>query len=108
MIQPDLLSWTPPAPQSILGDRHGVTFDHKSDVKRLNKQAQAVWEAMADGRYYSLRELADKTGYPEASISARIRDFRKAEFGGRFETVETVPVHRGLFRYKLHPEKRAA
>jgi len=103
--QPDLLDWKPPAPQSILGDRQGETFDHKRDVRRLNAQAQRVWDVMADGRWYSLSEIAMKTNDPEASISARIRDFRKPEFGG-FD-VEQVYVRRGLHRYKLHPVKSA-
>ena len=95
-MQPDLFTYTPPV---ILGDRDGETFNHKRDVKRLNAQAQRVWNVMADGRWYSLREIAAKCGDPEASISARIRDFRKTEFGG-FK-VDQVYVRRGLYRYKL-------
>jgi len=98
-MQPDLLDWTPPPPQSILGDRAGETFNHKRDVKRLNAQAQRVWDAMSDGRWWSLRELADRCGDPEASISARLRDFRKPSFGG-FK-VEQVYIRRGLHRYRL-------
>lgn len=99
MTQPDLLAWVPPAPESIKGDRHGATFDHNRDVRRLNAQAKRVWDCISDGRYYSLREIAAKTGDPEASISARIRDFRRPEFG-RF-TVEHICVKKGLWRYRL-------
>lgn len=78
-MQPDLLSWTPPV---ILGDRDGQTFEPKRDRKRLNKQAQAVYNLMADRRWRTLAEISEKTGYPEASVSARLRDFRKSKFGG--------------------------
>ena len=99
MMQPDLLDWQPLSPQSILGDRAGETFNHKRDVRRLNAQAQRVWDAMSDGRWWSLSELAAKTSDPEASISARLRDFRKPCFGGH--TVEQVYIRRGLHRYRL-------
>ena len=95
-MQPDLFTYTPLV---ILGDRDGETFDHKRDVKRLNAQAQRVWNVMADGRWYSLREIAAKCGDPEASISARIRDLKKPQFGA-FK-VESICVKRGLWRYKL-------
>lgn len=95
-MQPDLFTYTPPV---ILGDRDGETFNHKRDVKRLNAQAQRVWNVMADGRWYSLREIAAKCGDPEASISARIRDLRKPTLGGF--RVDRTCVRKGLWRYKL-------
>jgi len=115
MMEPDLFSWTSPAPQSILGDRAGISFDKKLDRKRLNKQAIAVWEAMADGRWYSLEELQAKLRlifpdkhFPITSISARTRDFRKPCYGCSDETMESVRLDSGLWRYRLYPEKRAA
>lgn len=92
----DLFSWTPPA---ILGDRAGETFDAKHDRKRLNKQAQEVFDMMKDGRWYCLNHIAVATDNPEASVSARIRDFRKSKFGGY--TVERRRVEGGLFQYRL-------
>jgi uncharacterized membrane protein len=51
------------------------------------------------GDWWTLAELARATGYPEASISARLRDLRKPKFGGY--TVERQYVERGLFRYRV-------
>lgn len=45
-------------------------------------RTSAVLKAMTDGRWHTLAELRKKTGYPEASISAQLRDFRKPQFGG--------------------------
>jgi hypothetical protein len=109
MNQPDLLSWRPPAPQSILGDRGGVTFHRPRDGRRLNKQAQAVWNVMRDGNWYTLRQLSDLTGYPEASVSARYRDFSKPEFQDpklKWHT-EREHVSKGLWRYRLVIEGEA-
>ena len=106
MQQADLLDWKPPSPQTILGDRGGESFDHKRDVRRLNAQAQRIWDCMADGKWRSLSEIHDITGDREASISARLRDFRKSCFGCTRETMESVHVKNGLWRFRLHPEKR--
>lgn len=113
LAQPNLWDWTPPPPKEILGDRDGQSYVRKQDLKRLNEQAQAVWDAMSDLRWYSLEELKAKLErlhpekqFPITSISARQRDFRKSIFGGTHETVETVRVSKGLFRSRLHPEKR--
>lgn len=108
MIQPSLFDYKPPAPQSILGDRDGSTFDPKRDLKPLNKQAQAVWDAMVDGKWHTLAELSKATGYGECSVSARTRDFRKEEFGCVPETMESEILFGRTWHYRLHPEKRLA
>lgn len=96
MIQPSLFSWTPP---SILGDRFGSTFEPKRDRKRLNKQASAVFQFMQDHEWHSLRDISEATGAPEASASARLRDFRRSEFGGF--TVERRALSKGLWQYRM-------
>lgn len=63
------------------GDRDGKTFDPTLDRARLNGQADRVWNVMRDGGWYTLAEISKRTGDPEASISARIRDFKKERFG---------------------------
>ena len=107
MIQADIFSWQPPAPETIKGDRHGETFDRERDAKRLNAQAQRIWNCMVDGKWRSLAEIAAVTGDREASISARLRDFRKPCYGFSRETMESVYVSRGLWRYKLHIDGRS-
>lgn len=93
MIQPDLLSWVPPA---ILGQRDGETFDVARDGKRLNAQAADVFRLMQDGKWRTLADIADATGHPEASVSARLRDLRKVGY-----TVDREYVSRGLWRYRV-------
>lgn len=104
--QPSLLDWKPP--RSILGDRAGTTFSRDLDGKRLNKQAQDVWNVMQDGAWYTLRQLSELTGHPEASISARFRDFSKPEFQSRELNwhTEKERVSRGTWRYRLLIEGR--
>lgn len=98
MMQPDLLSWTPPA---ILGQRDGETFDAARDGKRLNAQAAHVYRLMKDGKWRTLAEIAAATGHPEASVSARLRDLRKPSLGGL--TVERRHVSKGLWEYRVAP-----
>lgn len=85
----------------IEGPRSGATFDAERDTIRLNQQAHDVWHEMKDGQWWTLRALASVLYYPEASISARIRDFRKARFGGH--TVERRHTHNGIWQYRLVP-----
>lgn len=113
MIQTNIFDWKPSAPESIKGDRGGLSFNRSLDGKRLNKQAQAVWEAMADSRWYSLEELQTKLHgmfpdrhFPITSISARTRDFRKSIYNCKHETLDSVRLDNGLWRYRLNPEKR--
>lgn len=83
------------------GHRGGTTYDDDEDYVRLNKQATDVWRVMFDRRWYTLSRLEVLTGHPQASISARIRDFRKERFGSH--TVERVRLEGGLFTYRLVP-----
>lgn len=79
--------------------RDGQTYDHGRDGLRLAAQHQRVLAYMSNGRWWTLRELAQATGDPEASISARLRDLRKPKFGSY--KVAREYVERGLFRYRL-------
>lgn len=68
----------------------GQTYEEKLDCPRLTKQLDRVreymlaifpaWRSLAEISY----DLQHKYGgkFPEASISARLRDLRKKEFGG--------------------------
>lgn len=77
----------------------GYTYIEKRDGARLGAQLQGVFDLMKDGRHRTLAEIAKATGYPEASISARLRNLRDERFGGH--TVNKVFIVRGLFRYQL-------
>lgn len=77
----------------------GESFDSDRDGDRLRAQLAKVFELMSDSQWRTLEEIETALGYPQASISARLRDFRKSKFGGH--TVERQYLVRGLWRYRL-------
>lgn len=95
MKKAPLLDWVPPVEPIFRGD----TIDLNRDVPRLNAQQWRVWGIMKDGDWHTLGEISQKTGDPEASVSARLRDFRRTEFGPFILDREFLT--RGLHRYRL-------
>lgn len=83
------------------GDRDGSTFDSVFDADRLNKQSRVVYAAVEDGNWRTLAQIAALTGAPEASVSARLRDFRKEKFGGITVERRRVENVRGLHEYRV-------
>jgi hypothetical protein len=81
------------------GHRGGTTYEADFDFTRLNTQAQNVFDLMSDGKLRSLADIAYETGYGEASVSARLRDFRKEKFGNH--EVKRYRDTSGLFLYQL-------
>lgn len=80
----------------------GATFAPEYDGRRLAAQSQAVFDLCRDGAWRTLAEIEAATGYPQASISARLRDFRKEQFGGhRVERRRRNEPERGHFEYRL-------
>lgn len=59
----------------------GSTFDSLLDGERLTKQLGTVRTLMMDQVWRTLPEISRLTRFPEASISARLRDLRKEKFG---------------------------
>lgn len=59
----------------------GETFDREIDGPAIGHQLERTLKLMKDGVWRSLPEIARLTGDPESSISARLRDLRKARFG---------------------------
>lgn len=94
--QLDLMSWTPPEPARF----GGSTFEIERDGKRLNAQCQRVFDAIKDGKWWTLAQLSAATGDPEPSVSARCRDLRKERFGGF--NIERRYIADGLWEYRLH------
>jgi hypothetical protein len=77
----------------------GKTFVPQRDGIRLTAQYDRVFDVMKDKEWRSLSDIAKITNDPEASISARLRDFRKEKFGAY--TVERRHVANGLYEYRL-------
>jgi hypothetical protein len=85
------------------GERGGYTFDELYDEMRLNEQMAGVFAVICDFNWWTLSQIADKTGYPESSISARLRDFRKPQFNRGVVTMQSRRVSdgSGLWKYRL-------
>lgn len=88
-----LLNWQPP--QSF----GGQTYNPSKDKRRLKVQYHRVFSLMSDGVWRSLEDIANLTGFPQASISARLRDMRKTANGRHL--VERKRLQQGLFQYRL-------
>lgn len=82
----------------------GSTFNQARDGERLAAQHERVKAFMSDGVFRTLAEIREATGFPEASISARLRDFRKERFGSH--GVDRRFVRRGLWAYRLVLNRR--
>lgn len=89
---------TQPPPALNLGAPGLETVE---DTERIRGQRSRVSGLMADGRWRTLREIADACRCSEAGASARLRDLRKEEFGGA--TVDRRLRVRGVFEYQVEP-----
>jgi len=78
----------------------GETFDAKIDGPRLKGQLELVRQFMLDGRWHDLEEIARSTGTSMLSVSARVRDLRKPQFGGYMLEVKRVGQS-GLWFYRV-------
>ena len=83
----------------------GETFDPALDEERLRRQLAEVWRFMSDGQWHTLAKIGAAINAPEASVSARLRDFRKKKFGGHTVLRERIPLGNGLHRYRLIPKQ---
>lgn len=59
----------------------GPSYVEGLDRDRLTGQLKTIRDYMLDGVWRSLPEIAEATGFPEASISADLRHLRKLRFG---------------------------
>jgi hypothetical protein len=82
---------------------NGADYDRSRDDARLTGQILRVWNCVSDGKWKTLRQIAQETGDPEASISAQLRHLRKPRFGGY--TVEREYIDNGLYKYRLIPKE---
>lgn len=63
----------------------GAVYDAELDYDRLKGQVKAIYDLMKDATWRTLEEIELATGYPQASISAQLRNLRKKHFG--YQTV---------------------
>lgn len=81
----------------------GGTYDPLLDLARLGKQLRDVYLVMRDGQWRTLYEIQAATGHHStAAVSARLRDFRKEQFGSHVvERRRRGATIRGVFEYRL-------
>ena len=77
----------------------GSDYDHLRDAARLHGQLGRIWEVIKNGCWHTLADLAQKTGDPEASISAQLRHLRKPRFG--CHTIEKRRCLNSRYEYRL-------
>lgn len=83
------------------GDRDGVTYERTFDLERLNAQMRRVYNVLRAGTWHTLADIAERTNDPEASVSARIRDLRKPEFGAFKVARRRMPGSNGQWQYRI-------
>ena len=87
----------------LLAARRAVRFDGPdvtpADTERLAGQLGRVHSLMRDGQWRTLEAIAQAVGGSEAGVSARLRDLRKARFGGH--QVERRRLTGGLWEYRV-------
>ena len=59
----------------------GRTIEHEHDHVRLTRLLDRVIDLMKDEKYRTIDEIKAVTGGSECSLTARLRDLRKAKFG---------------------------
>jgi hypothetical protein len=104
--EPDHLKTCDGRQGRVEADFDGDTYDRARDRDRLRAQLTRVHTVLRDRQWHTLAEIATKTGDPESSISARLRDLRKTKFGGY--TIARQYVERGLWAYRLEQEPQHA
>ena len=83
---------------------NGSDYVPERDDVRLGPQLERVYSVMKAGLPRTLRQRANATGDPEASISAQLRHLKKERFGSY--RVEKDHKGKGLYEYKLLPPEK--
>lgn len=76
-----------------------VLPDDEDTISRSARQRFAVLQAMRIERWWTLEQLARYVEAPIQSVSARVRDLRKAKYGGHVVTKRFV--RKGVWEYRL-------
>ena len=80
----------------------GSNYIRDLDKVRLAGQMKSIFYLMRDCEWRTLNEIAWITGFGEASISAQLRNLRKAKFGGHIVIKRRRGYkEKGLWEYSL-------
>ena len=83
----------------------GADYRAPRDQARLSTQLERVKDAMIDGQWRSLAQIAELAQAPQTSVSAQLRNLRKLEFGSWL--VDRRHIDRGLYEYRLRAQVQA-
>lgn len=87
-----------------VGEFGGDTYVPEFDRARLGRQLGLVYDLMVDRQWRTLAEIGEVVDEPEASVSARLRDLRKPDFGGfTVERRRRGNPADGVHEYRLGP-----
>jgi hypothetical protein len=78
-----------------------IGLEFPADYGRIDSQRRIVRDLMRDGEWRTLKEISAMLGYPEASVSARLRDFRKPKFGNHGVDRRRAFPGSGTYEYRL-------
>lgn len=79
----------------------GADYNHERDSDRLTGQIKRVFAAIKDGEWRTVFEISRDTGDPQTSVSAQLRNLRKARYGAW--NIECRYAGNGLYEYRLAP-----
>ncbi|NBV20341.1 DNA methyltransferase, partial [Janthinobacterium sp.] len=79
--------------------RRRCRMSETKEQQRRRLKREDIWRYARTGEWWTLYDLEARTGHPVQSISARLRDFRKARYGAW--TVERRYQGRGLWEYRV-------
>ena len=77
----------------------GSDINQDRDTSRLTGQLERILEYIRPGHWVTLEMIAHFAGAPEASVSAQLRNLRKARFGSH--VIEKRYVDNGLYEYRF-------
>ncbi len=81
----------------------GETYVPELDEERLDGQGQRTFDFMKDEVWRWSSVISETMGEEWSSLNARLRDFRKKEFGSHIVNRRRVPGGNGLHEYQLIP-----
>jgi hypothetical protein len=90
------------------GPINSPAYERPIDDSRILPQRERVLQFMLriaeinrGAKWLTLREVSDALGFPEASISARFRDFRKNKFGAYEVDRRRRVEQKGTWEYRV-------
>jgi hypothetical protein len=95
----DLFSAKAPTIPPAAHAYNGPEYQPSRDYARLAGQTLAVYNAVKDGQWRTLDQIATMADAPVASVSAQLRHLRKPKFGSH--VIERRHVANGLFEYRM-------